>query len=164
MDICLHGALWRAASPGRADEWRRVLDELAQMNSIAAVDAEVSGAALELLQTPDGEWQFRLLHDGVRRGATCPIPGGLFETHLDEYRTIIERLAHMGRDAPVRGFEALDYAKRVVHDDAAATLMEALQGLVRMELVDARRLFTLFFLASTDLPESLVRYHRYHRT
>jgi uncharacterized protein (UPF0262 family) len=164
MDICLHGALWRTVSTQRAEEWRRVLDELAQMNRIEPTVPGPEAASLELLQTPDGQWQFRLLMDGVRRGATCSLDSGLFDTHLNEYRMIIERLALMDREAPVRGFEALDYAKRVVHDDAAATLMDALRDLVRMELSDARSLFTLFFLASTDLPEALVRYHRYHRS
>jgi uncharacterized protein (UPF0262 family) len=83
--------------------------------------------------------------------------------HVAEYTATISQLAHVDREAPVRGFEALDYAKRVVHDDAAAALKDALASVVRMDLADARRIFTLFFLLATDLPEELVRYHRFHR-
>ena len=56
----------------------------------------------------------------------------------------------------------IDYAKRIVHDDAAAFLRESLADVVQMDLSDARRLFTLIFLVGTDLPETLVRYHRRH--
>jgi hypothetical protein len=164
MEVRLHGALWRSASSSRADEWRRALDELNTWNQMRArVPEATADVAVELARRPDDVWEVRVYGDGVRRDATVELPGDVQSRHVADYATTIAQLAHMDREAPVRGFEALDYAKRVVHDDAAQALREALAPAVEVDLADARRLFTLLFLVATDLPEELVRFHRFHR-
>jgi uncharacterized protein (UPF0262 family) len=164
-EIRLHGALWRQTPPGRADEWRRALDELNQFNGVLPRQptGSTEAPALEFALRPDDVWEVRFYADGVRRTDTLELPPVMVAEHVAEYTATISQLAHVDREAPVRGFEALDYAKRVVHDDAAAALKDALASVVRMDLADARRIFTLFFLLATDLPEELVRYHRFHR-
>lgn len=164
FEIRLHGALWKSVPEARAAEWRRTLADLNQQNGIAAgtipVDEE---PALELVRRPDGRFLFRLYADGWTCAGEYELEPDAVEGFFDEYDATIRQMVHVDRQAPVRGFEALDYAKRVVHDEAGAYLLERLRPDVALELDDARRLFTLVFLVGTDLPEELVRYHRRHR-
>ncbi len=87
---------------------------------------------------------------------------GRMRRHFKEYREIIEQLARStsGRYG-MRDLETLDYAKKLVHDDAAETLQEAFEGAVDLDHKLARRLFTLVFLVSNALPEHLVTRHRH---
>lgn len=163
FEVRLHGALWKQVSPRRADEWRRALDELNSHNGIAFADGSpCEDAAVELVCPPDGSYIVRTWTDGIRPGASVTLDARPLAEHFDEYGTTIRQMVHVDREAPVRGFEALDYAKRVVHDEAAAFISESLASLLTMDLADARRLFTLVFLVGTDIPEELVRYHRMH--
>ncbi len=78
-----------------------------------------------------------------------------------EYREVIERIVatgHFDRDK----FEALDWGKKVVHNEAAALLRQALDGFLELDDEAARQLFTLLFLIKTELPPHVVRYHRAH--
>jgi uncharacterized protein (UPF0262 family) len=65
-----------------------------------------------------------------------------------------------------RDWESLDYAKKLVHDEAGGRIRKALRPhLVEGEAVDlklARRLFTIVFLVAQDLPAELVTRHRSH--
>lgn len=163
FEVRLHGSLWKTASPRRAEEWHRALDELNAHNGIAFADgAPCDDAAIEVVCPPDGSYLIRTWSDGIRPGATITLAAAQLAEHFDDYGTTIRQMVHVDREAPVRGFEALDYAKRVVHDEAAAFISESLAPLVMMDLADARRLFTLVFLVGTDIPEELVRYHRMH--
>lgn len=166
IEVRLHGAFWKSATASRAEEWRRSLTELNTLNGIAVRDASWAGAedvALELVRPPDGTFEFRLYLDGWTCVATMPLPPDAIGHAFTEYDTTIRQMVHVDKEAPVRGFEALDYAKRVVHDEAATVILGALEEVLAVDLEDARRLFTLVFLVGTDLPESLVRYHRRHR-
>ena len=163
FEIRLHGALWKTVPSTRADEWRRALDELNHSNTIEAESIDAGDEpALEIVRPPDGSYQLRVYRDGfdlIERITLDPERLGYL---FDEYGATIRQMVHVDREAPVRGFEALDYAKRVVHDEAADFLMDTVAQKLSVELRDARRLFTLIFLVGTDLPEKLVRYHRMH--
>jgi uncharacterized protein (UPF0262 family) len=167
MEVRLHGALWRSATPDRAAEWRTALQEVNDDNRIrmrtSAAPLDDAPPSLELVQPPDGPLLARCAPDGVRVTQTLCLESEDLRACLREYADTIQRLAHMDREAPIRGWEALDYAKRLVHDQAADALRALLDPALELDLIDARRLFTLFFLVATDLPESLVRYHRFHR-
>jgi uncharacterized protein (UPF0262 family) len=166
IEVRLHGALWKSATASRSEEWRRSLTELNTLNALLVLGPQWASAddvALELVRPPTGEFVFRLYVDGWTCVATMPLPADAIGTAFSEYDTTIRQMVHVDKQAPVRGFEALDYAKRVVHDEAAAVIIAALDEVLETSLDDARRLFTLVFLVGTDLPESLVRYHRRHR-
>lgn len=163
FEVRIHGALWKRATVLRSSEWRRSLDELNHENGIRSeLEGDLDEPALELVRPPDGSFRFRVYRDGFDLVADIALNRSVVLEFFDEYEATIRQLVHVDRESPVRGFEAIDYAKRVVHDDAASFLREALAGVVRMDLRDARRLFTLIFLVGTDLPERLVRYHRNH--
>ena len=162
LEVRLHGALWKQATTSRAEEWRRSLDELNASNALATVGGPLEEPAIELVRTPDEGYELRLYREGFDCVARVTLDRSAVEGFLAEYSATISQLVHVDRDAPVRGFEAIDYAKRVVHDEAAGFLREAVEDVVAMDLADARRVFTLLFLIGTDLPEALVRYHRMH--
>ncbi|MFT4705215.1 MAG: hypothetical protein ACI81R_002923 [Bradymonadia bacterium] len=167
MEIRLHGALWRTATESRAAEWRRTLDELNAENALSlsgtrAASGETVEAALELVRKPDESLVVRVYPDGWTSDGELALAPETLAAFFDEYSATIRQMVHVDSQAPVRGFEALDMAKRAVHDEAADYLVEQLAPFVRAEQPDARRLFTLIFLVATDLPERLVRYHRRH--
>ncbi len=162
FEVRLHGALWKRVPEPRAAEWRRALDELNIANDIEMVGDPVSEPALELVRPPDDSFHVRVYRDGFELVSSVELDVAAVEGFFEEYSATIRQMVHVDREAPVRGFEAIDYAKRVVHDEAASFLRESLEQTVQMDLPDARRLFTLIFLVGTDLPEALVRYHRRH--
>lgn len=160
IELRLHGALWRTVGAERSREWTRALDEFNATNGATTTLAD--RAWLELVEPPDGPVQVRLHDEDHVEVGRVQLARDVLAEHLDEYGAVIRQMVHVDREAPVRGFEALDYAKRIVHDEAGAWLVEALEPLARLDLADARRLFTVLFLVETDLPEHLVRYHRMH--
>lgn len=160
IELRLHGALWRTVAPARAREWTTALDEFNATNAATSPHAE--RAWLELVRHPDGLVQLRLHGEDHAELGRVDLDRAALAEQLDEYGGVIRQMVHVDRDAPVRGFEALDYAKRVVHDEAGAWLVECAEPLAHLDLADARRLFTVLFLVETDLPEHLVRYHRMH--
>lgn len=162
FEVRLHGALWKRVTSTRAEEWRRALDELNQDNSITPVGDAIEEPAIELVRPPDGSYHIRIYQEGFDRVGSVELDRTSMESYFSDYSATISQMVHVDREAPVRGFEAIDYAKRVVHDEAAGFLRESLEGLVDIDLADARRFFTLVFLVGTDLPEALVRYHRRH--
>ncbi len=163
LEVRLHGALWKQATPIRRHEWQRALDELNEDNALSGVAIrDADEASIEIVRTPDDTWHLRLMEGAYSVVDTIDLDAAEMQPHLDEYAATIRKMVHVDRDAPVRGFEALDYAKRVVHDDAGTWLSEKLAGRVRSTHDDARRLFTLLFLLISELPEEMVRYHRVH--
>lgn len=162
MEIRLHGALWRGVESARREEWQRFLEELNADNGIATLDGTRDDDALELVRLPSGSYQWRLYRDIWERVGDLTMDPDSLEPLFADYSTTIRQMVRMHDDAPARGFESLDYAKRVVHDEAAAYLHGQLSTLVALETVDARRLFTLLFLVGGDLPAEMVRFHRVH--
>ncbi len=162
FEVRLHGAVWKRASPRRSEEWRRSLSELNKANHIRGAIDPSDDPALEVVRPPDGGLKIRVYRRGFDLERTFELAPDRVEELFGDYGATILQMVHIDREAPVRGFEALDYAKRVIHDEAAGYLMELLAPTVEMDLDDARRLFTLVFLVGTDLPEEFVRYHRLH--
>lgn len=163
LDVRLHGGLWRSVPAARREEWVRSLDELNAGNDLALLAPSAADEpALEIVRLPSGAFQLRAYTDAFERAGAVTLDPDRVAMLFAEYSTTIRQMVHVDGDAPARGFEALDYAKRVVHDEAGDYVLEALAPLVYCDKEDARRLFTLLFLIGGDLPENLVRYHRFH--
>lgn len=162
IELRLHGAIWKGAGERRG-EWQRMLDELNAENSLASVQAlEAEDLSIEIVRMPSGTFAFRLYADVFERLDTVTLDAEVLDTHFRDYAQTIRHMVHVQSDAPARGFESLDYAKRVVHDEAGELMQSALSLMLTMTKEDARRLFTLLFLIAGDLPEHLVRFHRFH--
>ena len=81
---------------------------------------------------------------------------------LKEYQEVIEGIVQVGAAGGRGRYEAMDYGKKVVHDEAGELLQELLEEITEIPLSTARRLFTLLFLLKTELPSHMVQYHRSH--
>lgn len=163
LEVRLHGGLWKKASTVRREEWTRALDELNDANQIVPVDENnVDDGAIELVQPPSGIYEVRLFQGAFDQLGEVALNTQQMKPLFDEYERAILELAQLRGSSATRGFETLDYAKKVVHDDAAEYLQQSLTKLVSMTLPDARRLFTLLFLIHSKLPEESVRYHKFH--
>ncbi len=156
MNVRLHPRLYDDVSPDREREWRSTLMDL-------AMDARVAGhedLTLTVDRRPCGGVDVLVEQDG--EVVTCEAPYKLLRRHLREYRGIIEQLARSTSGMyGARDLETLDYAKKLAHDEAAETLQGLLGDAVELQHKLARRLFSLIFLVSSELPEDLVTRHRH---
>ena len=66
-----------------------------------------------------------------------------FRRIVRDYNDICSSYEAALRDAPAGRVEAIDMARRGLHNDGAALLVERLAGKARTDLATARRLFTL---------------------
>ncbi|TVQ99875.1 MAG: hypothetical protein EA398_11775 [Deltaproteobacteria bacterium] len=156
FEVRLHGALWKSAEKLRRQEWTQALGE------INGTEHDAVDLGIEFVRPPGCPWQVRIYRDGTELIDTVEPDVRELERCISEYGATIRQLVQVDRNAPVRGVEALDYAKRVVHDEAASILREALEGHIVLTLDEARKLFTVLFLAASDLPGEFIRYHRFH--
>lgn len=162
IELRLHGAIWKNGGD-RRQEWQRTLDELNADNGLIPLVGEPSDdVSLEIVRLPSGAFLFRLYEDVFERLGEVAVSFEDLEQLFSDYAQTIRHMVHVEQDAPVRGFESLDYAKRVVHDEAGSFIETALSSLLTLTKDDARRVFTLLFLIAGDLPERLVRFHRFH--
>ena len=95
------------------------------------------------------EGEFRLLWASLR------IP-------VKEYEEVIEAIIQVGSSGSRDRYEAMDYGKKVIHNEAGELLQELLEDYMELPLETARCLFTLLFLCKSTLPADLVRYHKSH--
>jgi uncharacterized protein (UPF0262 family) len=68
---------------------------------------------------------------------------GRFRRPIRDYFAICESYYQAIRRASAQEIETIDMARRGVHNDAATTLLERLEGKIATDFVTARRLFTL---------------------
>lgn len=132
---------WGRASATRRREWRSlILDiegkELWPERSCAKMIVQLGEDALEIR-----------LYDGPAEPVEVTIAREPLESVLDEYLSVIDRLEEDGLTGARA--EALDMAKRVVHDDAARKLAKLLPDLARTHECH-RRFFSLVVSLAVD--------------
>ncbi|RKQ95639.1 UPF0262 family protein [Maricaulis maris] len=140
--IDLDGA---SMGPGdvNADHERRVaIADLLEGNRFRP-DGDVDGPfALRLAIEHD-----RLVFD-VRQEDDTPVRGFMFALGplrriVKDYFLICESYYEAVRDAPLERIEAIDMARRGVHNEGSTLLRERLVGKIDVDFDTARRLFTL---------------------
>ena len=158
----IHASLWNGISELRAAEWRRTLGEINSANRFVPVSfSPGSESALELVRPPRAGYQFRVYRDVDEIAATVQLAPTETDAFVAEYSSAIQHMLGLRSGADPQGLEAVDYAKRVIHDEAAAYMREVTRPALGMTLEDARRLFTLVYLVASDLPdEALGLLHR----
>jgi len=152
-------ALWNGARPDREREWRQALADLNHEHDgappILTLDRRADGGASILIERTGGAVD------------EVPLACSLLRDSFRAYREVMLRLAQAGDGGlGSRDWESLDYAKKLVHDDAGVLIHKALGSHLRAgEVVDltlARRLFTLLFLLVCDVAAELTARHRSH--
>lgn len=89
----------------------------------------------------------RLMFD-IRKENGTPVVAHLlslspFRRIVKDYFMICDSYYHAIRTATPDRIEAIDMGRRGIHDEGSRTLMERLEGKVRVDFETARRLFTL---------------------
>lgn len=157
VDVFLDEDLWQRGSLPRRAEWRGAIRDLIETAALTTphVDWPTDLCSQLSLQTHALRWSLEtvdrdpLLHLAIPRPRLSPM--------VDEYAQICAELGRAGQ-APGR-LEALDIAKRLVHDEAG----EVLQGLVSPLVADhatGRRLFTLIVTVLVDTTALVIPPHR----
>ncbi|MFO0615344.1 MAG: UPF0262 family protein [Polyangiaceae bacterium] len=149
--IDIDGASLRAASALQAVEWRLLLEELgrAELRGDAPVEALV-------VERTDAFARLRLEgSSGVLRVVEIGTPMVL--SLFDEYAGTVRQM--MDGSLPLPRLEALDMAKKVVHDRAGRTLRGLLPELTG-DLEAFRRLFSLVVAMRVD-PSEMSRARRH---
>lgn len=147
----IESGLYDSVTPRREREWRVALTE---------VNYEVDGTPPTLLVSKRKDGGIDLQIGNESPEGLVAFPMEMLRPHFRSYRRIIEQLVRSTATG-VRQMETLDYAKKLVHDEAGEMVQETLEGRLSITHLVARRLFTLFFLVSNELPESLVTRHRH---
>lgn len=166
VEIILDDATWDAASLERRGEWRVVLDELIEAHKFALTpppESAVDGSGMRLFVTADPE---RIRFDaqtlGGRHVVAAEVPIAEMRETLAEYFKICFDMGRLGEGDNSSKLEALDIAKRLVHDEAAEVVQRLLHPLAP-DHPTARRLFTLVVALHFDTTR-LVRPHHLDAT
>ena len=159
MKYRIDAALYDGVGAERLREWQ---DTLLDLNS----DDDGEPPTLTIGRLDDGGAAFLVEPaEGDVAPVSVSVPHARLRSHLREYRDIITRLARADLGAfGMRDVDTLDYAKKLVHDDAGEVIRKALRPAARVSHATARRIFTLVFLMSSELPEAAIRSHRRHGT
>lgn len=155
VNIKLHPATWHLVPHGVADVLRQAVVEL--QGQLPVAPATVT---LELAGLPDGSMRARIHRD--QDVHECVVPASETTRTLDEYTATLDRLSHLQPDAPARGFQAIDYARRVLHDELADLFIQALAPTMPLDLEAARRLVTVVVLMLRPTAPGLAVLSRTH--
>ena len=135
------GSIGRS-SPDIEHERAVAIYDLLEDNSFAPVDHEGGPYVLHLSIAEN-----RLVFD-IRSEEGAPVMAHLFSLTplrriVKDYFMICDSYYQAIRTATPDRIEALDMGRRGIHDEGSRTLMERLDGKVRVDFETARRLFTL---------------------
>jgi hypothetical protein len=143
--------LWTEASALRRQEWCTLIADLLD-------GSDVAPHAERILVALDGEAiRFTLHQEGGPEDVS--VSQTFLGPHIDEYMTIVRTMGQDGVTAP--RLEALDMAKKVVHDRAARALAEHAPVLARGHEA-FRRLFSFLVALLVDTTRLLAA-HRHPR-
>ena len=86
---------------------------------------------------------FDLASDGGEKAAEFHLSLGPFRQVVKDYFQICESYFDAVKRLPPSQIEAIDMARRGIHNEGARTLIERLEGKAELDIDTARRLFTL---------------------
>jgi uncharacterized protein (UPF0262 family) len=155
MRLIIAEELWGTTTPAREQEWQQALMDInvkhdGEPPDITLARRDDGGATLHLSGLSEVTIEVALSFDMLR-------------DHFRDYRDVIARIARATAGSfGMRDYEALDMAKKGVHDEAGLRIRKALRPHLEIDLKLARRIFTLVFLVLADIPADLVTRHRRH--
>ena len=127
------------------DQERKVaIFDLLEENSFAIPRAaEFPGPYRLLLALRDGRLVFDIAAETGPKVAEFHLSLGPFRQVVKDYFQICESYFEAVRRLPPSQIEAIDMARRGIHNEGARVLQERLQGKAVVDAATARRLFTL---------------------
>ncbi len=133
--------LWEKAAELRRREWRALIAELSDVGAL------FEGRSASLLVIDLDDQHLRLFLHAEAGVTNVEVPRREIAHLIDEYRGVITMLGDEGNS--IARMEALDMAKKVVHDDGARRIAAILPDL-SPEHETRRRFFTLVVSLAVD--------------
>ena len=129
-------------TPEIEQERRVAIFDLLEDNAFALPDGRAPGPYDLLLAIRDGRLVFDLASGG-NKAAEFHLSLGPFRQVVKDYFGICEAYFSAVKTMPPSQIEAIDMARRGIHDEGARVLLERLEGKAEVDRDTARRLFTL---------------------
>jgi uncharacterized protein (UPF0262 family) len=141
IDIALdeRTIIWR--NPDVEQERRIAIFDLLQDNLFDPADHD--GPFRILLRVEDNRLAIDLKDEDDRPLETFRLGLARFRRLIRDYFAICDSYFRAVRSDNPKGLEAIDMARRAVHNEAAELLRECLEGKIELDFDTARRLFTL---------------------
>jgi uncharacterized protein (UPF0262 family) len=144
-DVLVDDVTWRCATRARRQEWLQAIAELCEEGLLHA-----PASPLRAFVTIEADGIRVLFHDS--RGAEVgrlELPRATIAPVFREYFTLLQALASQGSGGYSPQVEALDIARRLIHNDAADLIIQHATAVIPTHQT-ARRLFTLLVLLTHD--------------
>ena len=136
---------WRSGTPERRMEWKILLEELIEHGDFLA---PLEGTYF-LLTPTSASFLFEALDEEGLVKLSNRMDASLLADPIREYDGIIKRLDGSGHHYDTAWFQAVDLAKKVVHDRASGVLHRAI-GDVAEDEATLRRIFSILFSLRVD--------------
>ena len=140
--VAIDDAALPPPTPEIEQERRVAIFDLLEDNAFALPDGRAPGPYDLLLAIRGGRLVFDLTADGSR-AAEFHLSLGPFRQVVKDYFQICEAYFSAVKTMPPSQIEAIDMARRGIHDEGARVLIERLEGKAEVDRDTARRLFTL---------------------
>jgi uncharacterized protein (UPF0262 family) len=131
--------IWR--NPDVEQERRIAIFDLLEANHFDAAGQE--GPFRILLRVEDNRLAIDLKDEEGEPLETIRLGLARFRRPIRDYFAICESYFRAVRSDNPKGMEAIDMARRALHNEAAELLIECLDGRIALDFDTARRLFTL---------------------
>ena len=142
------------ATPEMEQERRVAIFDLLEDNSLAltgrADQPPPTGPYALLLAVRDRRLVFELSSEAGEPVAEFHLSMGPFRQVVKDYFQICESYFDAVKRLPPAQIEAIDMARRGIHNEGARTLQERLEGKASVDIDTARRLFTLICALIAD--------------
>jgi uncharacterized protein (UPF0262 family) len=145
-DLRIDEATWDSATPLRRAEWRSACDDLLRECEFSPA---LEGRYLLVTKKNDGEIFLEAMDEEGNVEFFFAIARASLDLPITEYLAIIRRLDENAQDRDAAWFEAVDMAKKVVHDQAARVLASNVPEL-STDLATLRKIFTLVLALFVD--------------
>ncbi|MBW0158871.1 UPF0262 family protein [Sedimentimonas flavescens] len=136
-----------APTPEIEQERRVAVFDLLEDNSFAIPgregEAAPEGPFALMLAVRDGRLVFDTSTEGGDKVAEFHLSFGPFRQAVKDYAQICESYFEAVKRLPPSQIEAIDMARRGIHNEGARILQERLEGKAEIDIDTARRLFTL---------------------
>jgi uncharacterized protein (UPF0262 family) len=159
-DLRIDEATWESGTPLRRAEWKSACDDLLREHNFTD---RVANRHV-LVSSKPGTAVFEALDEDGIAVATFEITEASLQAPITEYLAIIRRMDDNAQDRDASWFEAVDMAKKVVHDQAARVLLSTVPNL-SSDVGTLRKVFTLvlsLFVDTTTLHHA--RGHGFRRS
>lgn len=159
VELLIDDATWASGTKARRQEWRLAVDEVLNEGVFEFPRGGPHRALLTVLPTqvlldvhaPDG-----------RAVAQIHMPVDELRPRMAEYMDVVQEMSKLGVGSNSPRLEALDIAKRLVHDEAG-DLVEELCRPLAPDHATARRLFTLLVTLFYDTTTLAASFHPLRR-